>query len=138
MTTMHHDDSFDLTTVRDEAGDPRIGIVGALDWDTADDLTRTASACLGADPAPRRLSLDCARLTLCDSLGLASLLMIQRRAAEVGTLLRLLNRPPSLQRILEITGTSDVLAANGAETGELTPPEPDRATTGAPLPPPQT
>ncbi|MYS69508.1 STAS domain-containing protein [Streptomyces sp. SID5926] len=140
MTT-HYDDSFGLTTTWDDNGNARIRITGDLDWDTAAELTRTAADCLRTEPAPRRLRLDCEHLTLCDSLGLASLLMIHRHATEVGTRLHLTNRPAALQRLFETTGTSHVFGnaasdahdtdrGNGGEQGHA-------AAARAPRPPAQ-
>ncbi|MFQ6143132.1 STAS domain-containing protein [Streptomyces seoulensis] len=105
MTTLPGD-AFLLTSALDDDGDARIRITGDLDWDTADELTTAAEAFLAADPPPRRLRLDCAGMTLCDSLGLAALLMIHRGAAGTGTRFHLDNRPAALQRLLDITGTA--------------------------------
>ncbi|MFD8196942.1 hypothetical protein [Streptomyces wuyuanensis] len=52
--------------------------------DSADDLIGAARACLDPDPSPRLLRLDRGKLTLCDSTGLAALLMIPRLAAASG------------------------------------------------------
>ncbi|MFB9463788.1 STAS domain-containing protein [Streptomyces cinereospinus] len=133
MTT-HPDDTFELATALDDAGDAHIRITGDLDWDTADDLTEAARACLRADPPPRRLHLDCAGMTLCDSLGLAALLMIHRCAAEAGTGLHVDNRPAHLQRVLQITGTDHLFVGHAAD--DAAPAEPERRTTGRPPRPP--
>ncbi|MFJ5776929.1 STAS domain-containing protein [Streptomyces sp. NPDC093094] len=123
--TIPSEDSFDLAVSLDDAGDAHIRITGDLDWDTADDLTEAARACLTADPAPGRLRLDCARLTLCDSLGLASLLMIHRTAATTGTRLYLDNRPLPLRRLLDITGTGHLFAGPVDGPPSEEPGEPD-------------
>jgi len=130
---MSTDDSdFHLATTVDSSGDAHIRVTGDLDWDTADELTETARALLRADPAPRGLHLDCARLTLCDSLGLASLLMIHRTCADAGVRLHLDNRPAPLRRLLEMTGTAflfDDAAGTGAQ-------EASGEAAAAPPPPP--
>ncbi|MFF4585607.1 STAS domain-containing protein [Streptomyces sp. NPDC001388] len=135
MTT-HSDAGFQLATTLDAAGDAHIRITGELDWDTADELGQAATDCLNADPAPRHLHLDCARLTLCDSLGLATLLMIHRDATAAGTRLHLDERPDVLQRLLRTTGTAHVFSDAAAAAHPRPPGEPDRSTTTrvAPLP----
>ncbi|MFG3442626.1 STAS domain-containing protein [Nonomuraea sp. NPDC047897] len=64
----------------------------------------------------RELRLDCAGLGLCDSSGLAALLVIRRRASEAGVRLRLDHRGAALDRLLDLTGTLEHL------TGEPAPP----------------
>ncbi|MFI9797414.1 MULTISPECIES: STAS domain-containing protein [unclassified Streptomyces] len=137
MNTAPDDSVFHLDTAHDASGDAHIRITGDLDWDSADDLAEAARTLLCADPAPRRLHLDCARLTLCDSLGLASLLMVHRTCAEAGVSLHLDNRPALLRRLLDLTGTAFLFDddATGAEvpdtSGEAaappSPPPPSRA-----------
>ncbi|EGX56435.1 putative anti-sigma factor antagonist [Streptomyces zinciresistens K42] len=124
------DHIFDLATSLDAEGGARISITGDLDWDTAEELTAAARLCLGAEPPPRRLHLDCARMTLCDSLGLASLLMIHRAASGSATRLHLENRPTALQRLLEMTGTADLFTDRADESGQ-------GGATRPPLPPRQ-
>ncbi|MFF8094615.1 STAS domain-containing protein [Streptomyces sp. NPDC016675] len=58
-------------------------------------------------PVPRVVRLGCARLTTCDSMGLATLLMIERHAGDIGAGLRLDGRPHFLRRLLEVTGTME-------------------------------
>ncbi|MFF0304015.1 STAS domain-containing protein [Streptomyces sp. NPDC004562] len=135
MNTASDDSVFHLDTAQDASGDAHIRITGDLDWDSADDLAEAARTLLRADPAPRRLHLDCARLTLCDSLGLASLLMVHRACAEAGVSLHLDNRPALLRRLLDLTGTAflfdDAAGAEAPDTsGEAAAPPP-------PPPPPR-
>ncbi|MGW0662947.1 STAS domain-containing protein [Streptodolium elevatio] len=118
MTT-HPEDTFDLHVGRDSAGDGHIRVAGDLDWETADELTRAARDLLHAGPAPGRLRVACAGLTMCDSMGLAALLMIRRDAAAVGTALHLDDQPPVLRRLLEITGTAYLFG--GSALGEERP-----------------
>lgn len=127
-------DAFDLVTTVDRSGVARIRLGGELDWETADDLTAAARSCLGADPPPRQLRLDCAGLTLCDSLGLAALLMIRRKADETGTRLHLDNRPAPLDRLLELTCTAYLFAEPGDADGEV-PGTAERTARGLPVPP---
>ncbi|MEU6532845.1 STAS domain-containing protein [Streptomyces sp. NPDC046928] len=130
MNITSDDSDFHLETVLDAAGDAHIRVTGDLDWDSADDLTEAARALLRADPAPPRLHLDCARMTLCDSLGLASLLTIHRGCAEAGVRLHLDNRPAPLRRLLDMTGTAFLFDdAPGTEV-------PDASGSAPPPPPP--
>ncbi|MEU0674689.1 STAS domain-containing protein [Streptomyces sp. NPDC006172] len=136
MTTTP-DDTFALSTAVDDAGDARIRVTGDLDWDSADDLTKAARACLRADPPPRRLRLDCAAMTLCDSLGLAALLMVQREASAAGARLRLDDRPAHLERLLDITGTAHVFTEVSEGEGAATPGGPERRDSARPPRPPR-
>lgn len=85
-------------------GTARLQLVGDLDYDTSGELTRRADACLTEFPDLRELHLDCARLRVCDSMGVATLLMIHRRTSARKTALHLDNPPPFLERILDLTG----------------------------------
>ncbi|MEU3823160.1 STAS domain-containing protein [Streptomyces sp. NPDC030392] len=134
--TADRNDAFDLVTTLDRSGVARIRLAGELDWETADDLTAAARSCLSADPPPRRLHLDCAGLTLCDSLGLAALLMIRRKADEKGARLHLDNRPVLLDRILELTCTDHLFSDTGEADGQV-PGAAEQAAGTRPVPPPQ-
>lgn len=101
--------SFSLTS---ETGphSTRLHVVGELDHYTAGRFTDAATAHLDRD-GPRHLHLDFAGLTLCDSSGLAALVMVRRRASAAGVQLHLDNRPPALERLLQITSTLAYLTA---------------------------
>ncbi|MET9730370.1 STAS domain-containing protein [Streptomyces sp. NPDC006458] len=111
------ENAFELAVTLDDDGDAHITIAGDLDWETADELTDAARVLLKAAPPPGRLRVDCGRMTLCDSLGLASLLMIHRIATATGTRLQLENRPTFLRRLLGMTGTVHLFAALAAGHG---------------------
>ncbi|MEU4131325.1 STAS domain-containing protein [Streptomyces wuyuanensis] len=89
----------------------RLLVSGALDHQSAGELTSGAERLLARRPAPADLHLDFGRLTLCDSMGLSALLMIHRCAAEAGTRLHLDRRPFFLERLLVLTCTLDHLTA---------------------------
>jgi anti-anti-sigma factor len=93
-----------LTTVDVEDG-LRVELVGDLDYDTADRLLETVTAQLAARPSLGHLHLHCAGIGVTDSMGLSILLMIRRHAATANVQLHLDDRPASLNRLLEITGT---------------------------------
>lgn len=89
----------------------RFLVSGALDHQSAGELTGGAERVLARRPALTDLRLDFGRLTLCDSMGLSALLMVHRRAAEAGTRLHLDRRPFFLERLLVLTCTLDHLTA---------------------------
>ncbi|MFD7920883.1 STAS domain-containing protein [Streptomyces sp. NPDC059740] len=99
---------LDVSTPR--TGEVQVALTGDLGYETADELLHVASEVLGASPAPHRLTLDCAELGVCDSMGLSTLLMLHRRTLALGTELVLLHRRPPLVRLLEITGTLTLFA----------------------------
>ncbi|MEU9860189.1 STAS domain-containing protein [Streptomyces sp. NPDC047971] len=108
MTTFS-DHTFQLTTATGADGVLRAELVGDLAWDAVDELLDVARAHLSAGPAPSDIRLDCARLTLCDSMGLSTLLAVHRDTATAGVRLHLDHRPPFLDRLLLLTGTYEHL-----------------------------
>ncbi|SDM52341.1 STAS domain-containing protein [Streptomyces wuyuanensis] len=134
--TASPDGAFTLETGNGGTGEVCVRIDGDLDVDSADDLIEAARACLEADPSPRLLRLDCGKLTLCDSMGLAALLMIHRLATAAGARLRLDHRPELLERLLELTGTLDHFTdADGIAAAVRAPGEPDAQSTSGITPP---
>ncbi|MGW5053656.1 STAS domain-containing protein [Actinokineospora sp. NPDC004072] len=111
---------FSLTTETSPTS-ARIHIAGALDYLTTDQLVAAASRLI-AEPGRTHLGLDFTALTWCDSMGLAGLLQIHRRATTAGVRLDLDNRPLMLDRILALTATLDYLTAHQADGGEQTGP----------------
>ncbi|WP_018657099.1 STAS domain-containing protein [Actinomadura flavalba] len=103
-----------LTVTAPAPGEITVHLDGDLDIATADLLTDTVTAELAAHGDARVLRLDCTRLGVCDSLGLAALLMVHRKATAAGALLRLDHRPPILDRILDITGTLEHLTGESS------------------------
>ncbi|MFS0697194.1 STAS domain-containing protein [Streptomyces nitrosporeus] len=96
--------------------DARPGVVhlrlaGDLDYDSCDELMRRTDACLAGDPDLTDLHLDCARLTLCDSMGVSTFLLVHRRTAARGIRLHVDNSPPFLARLFEVTGIGVVFAS---------------------------
>ncbi|WP_328557459.1 MULTISPECIES: STAS domain-containing protein [unclassified Streptomyces] len=113
MTTSHPP-TFTLT-VEVEPTALVIHVHGDLDHETCDELMRAVDQNFadGRTPEGRVLELrvDFAGLGSIDSMGLSVLLMIRRRTDAAGVDLRLDERPPGLDRLLEITGTLDHLTA---------------------------
>ncbi|SHM89769.1 STAS domain-containing protein [Actinacidiphila paucisporea] len=79
-------------------------LAGDLDYNVGDTVVQQARRHLVDHPGLHDLRLDCAELTFCDSVGVSSLLMIHRHAGAHSVRLHLDNRPPFLQRLLDITG----------------------------------
>lgn len=88
-----------------------IKLYGDLDHYTADLLVNDVTEQLSARPGLRNLHLHCEGLGLIDSMGLSALLMISRRTTAAGVRLHLEDRPPNLDRLLEVTGTIEHLTA---------------------------
>ncbi|NEA28751.1 STAS domain-containing protein [Actinomadura bangladeshensis] len=109
-----------LRVVATEAGarSLRIEIEGVLDFRTADTLVTAVCAQLEAHPGAGDLELVCTEMGLCDSAGLSALLMIRRRTAAAGAHLRLTDRSPQLDRLLNLTGTMHHLTGEAAAVGE--------------------
>ncbi|MGW3819705.1 STAS domain-containing protein [Streptomyces sp. NPDC005046] len=105
---------FDLTYLRlttaDGSGDEvHLELHGFLDYDIADHFLSIATEQLAESPGLRALHVDCAGLGGIDSTGLAMLLMLYRRTSAAQVMLFLDNRPPALERMLDITGTLEHL-----------------------------
>lgn len=97
------DQLLTIETTRLAAGNVRLRLAGELDYDTAPDLV-AAAAELCDDDAP--VLVDLTGVTLCDSSGLSALLVVHRAAGAI----RLVGVSPQLQRMLDRTGLSELLA----------------------------
>ncbi|MEU6368732.1 STAS domain-containing protein [Streptomyces sp. NPDC046931] len=106
--------SFALT-VQIERNTIVVHVAGDLDYETCDELVRTVDGRLAQWPkdGPRlaALHLDFTELGDVDSMGLSALLTIRRRTDAAAIGLSLDERPPALQRLLEITGSLEHLTA---------------------------
>lgn len=91
-----------------------LAVFGELTFNSADELLDVVTDRLAERPALRLLRLDCGELGFCDSYGLSTLLMVHRRAVAAGVTLHVDNRSSALQRMLELTGTVEYLAPDGA------------------------
>ncbi|MGV9245707.1 STAS domain-containing protein [Streptomyces sp. NPDC003710] len=112
--TPSHDPSLTLT-VEIQRNTIVVHVTGDLDYETCDELVRTVDAQLARWPqdGPRltALHLGFAGLGDVDSMGLSALLTIRRRTDAAAIGLSLDERPPALQRLLEITGSLEHLTA---------------------------
>jgi anti-anti-sigma factor len=97
-------------TVEAGSGTACIQLTGSLDYATSDELVHHAERCLTGHPHLQDLRLDCTGLDFCDSMGISALLMIHRKTTTRLVRLHLDHPPPSLERILSITGVADLFS----------------------------
>ncbi|MET0135716.1 MAG: STAS domain-containing protein [Kibdelosporangium sp.] len=83
----------------------RIRLAGDVDFETAAELQQVALEQVEQRPLLRELHIDCAAVRAIDSTGLSVLLMIRRLADEADVRLHLDNRPATVDRVLNLTGT---------------------------------
>jgi anti-anti-sigma factor len=105
-------------TSRADASTVRLALSGNLDYDTADGVLRCVNGILTTQPGTRAVHLDCHAVRFCDTYGLSILIMTHRTVTAAGAHLQLENLPARLTRILEITGTLDLLTTAGDQREE--------------------
>ncbi|MDH6580468.1 STAS domain-containing protein [Kitasatospora sp. MAP5-34] len=95
-------------------GSARAAVVGEVDYDGAHAFRYAMATALNDHPAG--LELDLAGLAFCDCAGLNVLLWVRRRAAATGCALRVRSVSPRMSRLVDLTGTRELLGAfvNGA------------------------
>jgi anti-anti-sigma factor len=96
----------------------QVTLTGDLTHVNANKVLRTIEDELAKHPQLRELHVDCAGLEFCDSGGLSTLLMLRRRTESLGLELRLVNRPHTLERMLDRTGTTEYLTSDQPVTTE--------------------
>ncbi|GAA4389181.1 hypothetical protein GCM10023088_63460 [Actinomadura verrucosospora] len=116
MTAFVPDTPLRVVATLSGARSLRIEIEGDLDFHTADRLVATVRTQMEDNPDVRELELACGGMGMCDSAGLAALLMVHRRTSAAGVHLALTGRSAQLDRLLDITGTLDHLTGASAET----------------------
>jgi anti-anti-sigma factor len=79
-------------------------LAGDLDYQSIDELVDTASQLLAQHDDIADLYLTFSDLTFLDSAALSGLLLIHRRTSHSGVELHLEDRPPLLDRVLQVTG----------------------------------
>jgi len=84
-----------------------IAVAGQLDLSTAEALSDAVSAELR--DAPGRIVLDFGGLTFCDSLGLGTLVVLQRSAQAQRRYLTVRNPSAFFSRMLDVTGMGPIL-----------------------------
>jgi anti-sigma B factor antagonist len=83
-------------------GETVVAVAGELDMSTAEQLSGTVNDELRQ--GPRRIVLDLADLTFCDSLGLGTLVVLSRTARVHEAYLVVRNPSPFFTRMLDVTG----------------------------------
>jgi anti-anti-sigma factor len=92
-----------------------VALTGDLVHLNANELLDAVTDRLAAHPALRELHVDCSGLELCDSRGLSILLMLRRHTDAHGLGLRIVHRPDTLNRMLDITGTATYLTGTDGQ-----------------------
>lgn len=90
--------------VREDAGVSVLALRGELDLASSPELSAKAEELL-ADGVP--LVLDLRDLRFIDSTGLGAIAGVDRAAQKAGTKMSLIPGPPTVQRVFEISGTTD-------------------------------
>ncbi|MGW3159427.1 STAS domain-containing protein [Streptomyces sp. NPDC001089] len=102
-------------TVETEAGTVLVHVAGDLDFESSDELLKTVERWLGehrdTKGEPADLRIEFSALDTIDTMGLSILLMIRRMTDLRGVRLHLDERPPVLERLLNVTGTLHHLTA---------------------------
>ncbi|WP_051731574.1 STAS domain-containing protein [Kitasatospora phosalacinea] len=102
---------------------------GAVDTDSAPELHRALRSGLRA--SRRSLALDLSGVSFCDCACLNVLLELRRRAGSTGRCLTVSGCSPAVLRLLDLTGTLDVLfPPRPARSGPAAPPRPGRVRAG--------
>ncbi len=112
---MTHDDASPLLLTRTtpQRGHCLVRVRGDMDYETSGILLDLATEVL-AQRGLRRLTLDCGELDHCDSMGLSTLIMVDRKAYAARVRFELVNRRPALERLLDITGADTVFGTRSA------------------------
>ncbi len=107
-----------VSVVRDGAASAIVRLAGEMDF-TSVEAARRAVAELQA--GTRRVVLDLSRVTYCDAAGIRFLLAARRRASEAGTDLTVRHPHRSVSRVLDLTGTLDLVCPDTAGAGARVP-----------------
>jgi anti-sigma B factor antagonist len=102
MTTPHIDSTY---LARDVLC---VAVVGDIDIASADSLDEALGAALGAGGITR-VMVDMQRTTFLDSAGIRTLLASRQKADELDIVFRIMNSPPIVRRVLELTGVYELL-----------------------------
>ncbi|WP_369035295.1 STAS domain-containing protein [Streptomyces adonidis] len=95
-----------------------ITLAGEIDLETAPLLCAALARCLS--DGIRIVDVDLTPVTFCDCSGLNAFLYAVQKTAEAGGILQLHHPPPTLERILDLTGCGLLLL--GSPVGHLSPP----------------
>jgi anti-sigma B factor antagonist len=93
-----------------------VAVAGEVDVDTAPRMRRALAAGLAAG---ERVVVDLAAVTFMDSSGLSALLVTHRDARAAGLTFQLRRVPPTVHRLLRVTGMDAVLDLAPAPVDQL-------------------
>ncbi|RIV41332.1 STAS domain-containing protein [Micromonospora radicis] len=110
---------------RDGGGPAHLRLAGELDMGSAPQLTAVIDRL--TDAGERKLLVDLTDLTFCDSTGIAVFVRGDNRAAAAGGWLRVTGATGRVERVLKVTGLSEVL---GYPTDPADPSATDRPAMG--------
>jgi anti-sigma B factor antagonist len=88
-------------------GTATIVLVGEFDMSSAGHFWASVSEALGT--RPRSVTVEARGLTFIDSSGLQALMRAREAADEAGVVLQVREPSPALRRLIEVTGTMDLL-----------------------------
>lgn len=108
-----------------------ITLTGEIDLETAPLLRAALAQCLS--DGIRIVDVDLTPVTFCDCSGLNSFLYATQKTTEAGGVLQLHHPPPTLERILDLTGSGLLLL--GPPVGQLSPPPGEVPAPAVPPPP---
>ncbi|MEY2453228.1 MAG: hypothetical protein QOD92_2802 [Acidimicrobiaceae bacterium] len=91
-----------------EDGVARVAIQGELDLDRSDEVAAELAALSGRGATS--VIVDVSALSFIDSSGLRALLTAREQLESAGTRLHLTNLSPAVERVLDMTGTRDLLS----------------------------
>lgn len=113
--------TFTITSVRHDGG-ACLRLAGELDMSTAPELNAVIDRLLAT--GERRLLVDLAELTFCDSTGIAAFLRGDNASAAEGGWLRVTGAAGRVRRVLQVTGLADVLRYEADSGDPATHPSP--------------
>ncbi|MEU4381460.1 STAS domain-containing protein [Micromonospora echinofusca] len=99
--------TFTVTCADRDGGTTCLRLAGELDLSTAPELNAAIDRLI--DAGERRLLVDLAELTFCDSTGIAAFVRGDNRVAADGGWLRLAGATGRVDRVLQVTGLAEVL-----------------------------
>src|SRR3954447_22241342 len=97
-------------TTEDHGEEAVVRLAGDLDLDGANAVTETLVG-LGSGPVKHGV-VDASEITFLDSSGLRALLSARERLEKVDVVLRVDSPSAAVSRVLEMTGTSELLGAS--------------------------
>jgi len=125
-------DTVPTTPVQAQAQPVLVTLPGEIDMANADSISEQLAAAFA--PGVRVVIADMTATTFCDSAGIGMLLRACRRAAAVGTELRLLLPCPRVLSVMKIMGVDAVLPIYLSLEGALARPGPRRTAPALPRP----